>query len=98
MRLVVSGASLPTASPPGHPPFPPPPRRIEICAAVRHCAADASIPVLSARLVFVNAAVCTPLTVCTVPACARHDPGGGGGGGGGGAGGGGGGGDVTRAF
>ena len=52
-------------------------------AVVRHCAVEASIPVLSARLVFVNAAVCTPLTVCVVPGCARQDPGGGGGGGGG---------------
>src|SRR5207244_1864510 len=61
----------------------PPPGRIEMRAVVRHCAVEASIPVLSARLVFVNAAVCTPLTVCVVPACARQDPGGGGGGGGG---------------
>src|SRR5256885_7848059 len=40
---------------------------------VRYCAVDASIPVLSAKLVFVNAAVCTPLTVCVWVACARHD-------------------------
>ena len=44
-----------------------------MCAAVRHCAAEASIPVLSAKLVFANAAVCTPLTVCVWLSCARHD-------------------------
>src|SRR2546430_17358408 len=73
-------------SPPWKHVFAPPPTRIEIGAAVRHCAAEASIPVLSAKLVFANAAVCTPLTVCVCVACARHDPGGGevGGGGGGG--------------
>ena len=51
-------------SPPWKHTFAPPPSRIEIGAAVRHCAVDASIPVLSARPVLVNAAVCTPLTVC----------------------------------
>ena len=60
-------------SPPWKHTFAPPPSRIEMRAVVRYCAVDASIPVLSAKLVFVNAAACTPLTVCVCVACARHD-------------------------
>src|SRR6267143_4826204 len=72
----VAGGRSPTVSPPWKHRFAPPPRRIGIWTPVTNCAVVASIPVLSAKLVFSNGAVCTPLTVCTVPTCARHDPGG----------------------
>src|SRR5207249_8275553 len=64
----VEGGSCPRTSPPEKQMLEPPPRRTGAQAEVKNWAVDASIPVLSARLVFSYAAVLTPLSVRRGPA------------------------------
>jgi len=70
----VEGGCCPKSSPPEKQRLEPPPMVTAFKSAVRICAVDASILVLSARLVFLYAAVLTPLSVRRGPVPWRQDP------------------------
>src|SRR5437867_1464675 len=69
----VAGGCCPNTSPPEKQRLEPPPMVTAFKSAVRNCAVDASILVLSARLVFSYADVFTPLRVTRRPVPWRQE-------------------------